>query len=79
LLARSLGSTSLGVADGLARYEAKRKERAEMIVAASRRKAEALLAEDPKVYSEAYAAIRSSSITESMQAQQELLEAGPFG
>ena len=79
LLARSLGSTTLGVADGLARYEAKRKERAEMIVAASRRKAEALLAEDPKVYSEAYAAIRSSSITESMQAQQELLEAGPFG
>ena len=79
LLARSLGSTTLGVADSLARYEAKRKERAEMIVAASRRKAEALLAEDPKVYSEAYAAIRSSSITESMQAQQELLEAGPFG
>jgi FAD-dependent urate hydroxylase len=79
LLVRSLGSTTLGVADGLARYEARRKERAEMIVAASRRKAEALLAEDPNVYNEAYAAIRSSSITESMHAQQELLEEGPFG
>jgi len=79
LLARSLGSTTLGVADGLARYEAKRKERAEMIVAASRRKAEVMHAADPRVYTELYAAVRSSSITETMQAQQELLEAGPFG
>jgi FAD-dependent urate hydroxylase len=79
LLARSLGSTTLGVADSLARYEAKRKERAEMIVAASRRKAEVMHAADPRVYAELYAAIRSSSITETMQAQQELLEAGPFG
>jgi thioredoxin reductase len=79
LLARLLGSTTLGVADGLARYETKRKERVEMIVAASRRKAEAMHAADPRVYTKLYAAIRSSSITETMQAQQELLEAGPFG
>jgi FAD-dependent urate hydroxylase len=79
LLARSLGSTTLGVADGLARYEARRKERAEAIVARSRKKAEALHAADPRVYKEFYAAIRSSSITETMQAQQELLEEGPFG
>ena len=63
----------------MARYEARRKARAEMIVAASRRKAEALLTEDPNVYNGAYVAIRSSSITETMQAQQELLEEGPFG
>jgi FAD-dependent urate hydroxylase len=79
LLARSLGSTTLGVADGLARYEAKRKERAEMIVSQSRRRAQLLHAADPRVYTELYAAIRSSSITETMRAQEELLEAGPFG
>jgi FAD-dependent urate hydroxylase len=79
LLARSLGSTTLGVADGLARYEAKRKERAEMIVARSRKKAETLHAADPHVYNELYAAITSSSVAETMQAQEELLEEGPFG
>ena len=79
LLARSLGSTTLGAADGLARYEAKRKDRAEMIVAQSRKRAEVMHAADPGVYTELYAAIRSSSITETMQAQQELLEEGPFG
>jgi FAD-dependent urate hydroxylase len=78
LLARSLGSTTLGVVDGLARYEAKRKERAEMIVAQSRRRAELMHAADPRVYTELCAAIRSSSTTETMQAQQELLEEGPF-
>jgi len=36
-------------------------------------------AADPRVYTELYAAMRSSSITETMQAQQELLEEGPFG
>jgi len=79
LLARCLGSTSLGVADGLARYEAKRKERAEMIVARSRRKAEALHATEPSLYGPFYAAIRMSSVSETMRAQEELLEAGPFG
>jgi FAD-dependent urate hydroxylase len=79
LLARCLGSTTLGVADGLARYEAKRKERAEMIVAHSRKKVEAVHAADPDVYGELYAAIKSSSVAETMKAQEELLEAGPFG
>ena len=37
LLARCLGSTTLGVEDGLARYQLKRKERAEMIVTRSRK------------------------------------------
>jgi FAD-dependent urate hydroxylase len=79
LFARSLGSTTLGVADGLARYEAKRKERAEMIVARSRKKVEAMHAADPRVYNELYAAIRSSSVAETMDAQEGLLEQGPFG
>src|SRR5262249_8078303 len=79
LLARSLGSTTLGVADGLARYEAKRKERAEMIVARSRQKAETLLAADPDATGELYAAIRASSVAETMRAQAELVGAGPFG
>jgi FAD-dependent urate hydroxylase len=79
LLARCLGSTTLGVADGLTRYEAKRKERAEMIVARSRKKVETMHATDPSVYKETYAAIRSSSVAETMRAQEELLEEGPFG
>jgi FAD-dependent urate hydroxylase len=79
LLARCLGSTTLGVADGLRRYEAKRKERAEMIVARSRRKVEALHAADPSTYGELYASIKASSVAETMRAQEELLEAGPFG
>jgi FAD-dependent urate hydroxylase len=79
LLARSLGSTTLGVADGLTRYEAKRKQRAEMIVARSRKKVETMHAADPDVYKEMYTAIRSSSVVETMRAQEELLEQGPFG
>jgi FAD-dependent urate hydroxylase len=79
LLARCLGSTTLGVADGLARYEAKRKERAEMIVARSRQKVAALHAADPTVYGEFYASIKASSVAETMRAQEELLEEGPFG
>jgi hypothetical protein len=67
------------MADGLARYEAKRKERAELIVARSRQKVAALHAADPAVYQEFYAAISASSVTESMRAQAELLEEGPFG
>jgi FAD-dependent urate hydroxylase len=79
LLARCLGTTTLGVADGLARYEAKRRERAEMIVARSRQKVDALHSADPDTYGELYASIRASSVTETMRAQEELLEAGPFG
>jgi FAD-dependent urate hydroxylase len=79
LLARSLGSTTLGVEDGLARYEAKRKERAEMIVARSRKKAESTCATDPEVHGELYLAIKASSVAETMRAQEELLGAGPFG
>jgi len=79
LLARCLGSTALGVADGLARYEVKRKERAEMIVARSRQKVETLLTTDPGVTGGLYAAIRASSVADTMRAQAELLEAGPFG
>jgi FAD-dependent urate hydroxylase len=79
LLARCLGSTTLGVADGLARYEAKRKERAEMIVARSRQKVAALHAADPTVYEEFYATIKASSVAETMRAQEEMLEEGPFG
>src|SRR6516164_5424769 len=48
-LARCLGTTTLGVADGLARYEAKRRARAEEIVARSRKKVEAMHASDPAV------------------------------
>jgi FAD-dependent urate hydroxylase len=78
-LFRCLGATTLGVADGLARYEAKRRERAEFIVARSRQKVEAMHAADPKVYRELYTAIRASSVAETMRAQAELLEEGPFG
>ena len=79
LLTGCLGSTALGVADGLARYEAKRKERAEMIVARSRRKAETLHAADPDIDGGLYAAIKSSSVAVTLRAQAELLEEGPFG
>jgi FAD-dependent urate hydroxylase len=79
LLARCLGSTTLGVEDGLARYEAKRKERAEMIVTLSRKKAESICATDPEVYGELYTTIKASSVAETMRAQEELLVAGPFG
>jgi FAD-dependent urate hydroxylase len=78
-LARCLGATTLGVADGLARYESKRRERAELIVARSRKKVEAMHASDPGVYQELYAAIKASSVAETMRAQEELLEEGPFG
>ena len=78
-LARCLGATTLGVADGLVRYESKRRERAELIVARSRNKAEAMHAPDPGVYQELYAAIKASSVAETMRAQEELLEEGPFG
>jgi FAD-dependent urate hydroxylase len=78
-LARCLGSTTLGVADGLERYASKRRERAEMIVARSRAKVESMHAADPGVYQGLYAAIRASSVAETMRAQEELLEAGPFG
>jgi FAD-dependent urate hydroxylase len=78
-LARCLGATTLGVADGLERYESKRRERAEMIVARSRKKVEAMHASDPGVYQELYAAIKASSVAETMRAQEELLEEGPFG
>jgi FAD-dependent urate hydroxylase len=78
-LARCLGATTLGVADGLARYESKRRERAELIVARSRQKVEAMHASDPEVYQELYAAIKASSVAETMRAQEELLEEGPFG
>ena len=77
--ARCLGATTLGVADGLARYESKRRERAEMIVARSRKKLEAMHAADPEVYQGLYAAIKASSVAETMRVQEELLEAGPFG
>jgi FAD-dependent urate hydroxylase len=63
-LVRCLGSTTLGVVDGLARYEAKRRERAELIVARSRAKVEAMHASDPGVYQELYAAIKASSVIE---------------
>jgi FAD-dependent urate hydroxylase len=79
LLARCLGSTTLGVEDGLIRYQAKRKERAEMIVTRSRKKLETLLAAEPRAYEELFAAIRASSVAETMRAQEELLEEGPFG
>jgi FAD-dependent urate hydroxylase len=79
LLARCLGSTSLGVADGLARYETKRKKRAEMIVARSRVKLETLHAGNPSVYGNLYATIKASSVADTMRAQEELLEEGPFG
>ena len=46
LLARCLGSTTLGVPDGLARYEVKRRSRAELIVARSREKVEAMHASE---------------------------------
>ena len=78
-LGRCLGATTLGVADGLARYESKRRERAEVIVARSRKKVEAMHASDPGVYQELYAAIKASSVAETMRAQEELLEEGPFG
>jgi FAD-dependent urate hydroxylase len=78
-LARCLGATTLGVADGLARYESKRRERAEWVVAHSRKKLEAMHAADPGVYQELYATIKASSVAETMRAQEELLEAGPFG
>jgi FAD-dependent urate hydroxylase len=78
-LARCLGATTLGVADGLARYESKRRERAEMIVARSRKKVETMHASDPEVYQELYAAIKASSVAETMRDQEELLEEGPFG
>ena len=67
------------MADGLARYESKRRERAELIVARSRKKVEAMHASDPGVYQELYAAIKASSVAETMRAQEELLEEGPFG
>jgi FAD-dependent urate hydroxylase len=79
LLARCLGSTTLGVEDGLARYQLKRKERAEMIVTRSRKKLETLLAAEPEAYKELFATIRASSVAETMRAQEELLEEGPFG
>jgi FAD-dependent urate hydroxylase len=78
-LARCLGATTLGVADGLARYESKRRERAEVIVARSRKKVEAMHTAGPRVYQELYAAIQASSVAETMKAQEELLEGGPFG
>jgi FAD-dependent urate hydroxylase len=78
-LARCLGATTLGVADGLTRYESKRRERAELIVARSRKKVEAMHAADPEVYRELYAAIKASSVAETMKAQEDLLEGGPFG
>jgi FAD-dependent urate hydroxylase len=78
-LARCLGATTLGAADGIARYELKRRERAEMIVARSRKKVEAMHASDPEVYQELYATIKASSVAETMTAQEELLEGGPFG
>ena len=71
--------TTLGVADGLARYESKRRERAEGIVSRSRKKVEATHASDPAVYQELYAVIKTSSVAETMKAQEELLEEGPFG
>jgi FAD-dependent urate hydroxylase len=79
LLARCLGSTTLGVEDGLARYQLKRKERAEMVVTRSRKKLETLLAAEPKAYKELFATIRASSVAETMCAQEEFLEEGPFG
>jgi FAD-dependent urate hydroxylase len=78
-LARCLGATALGVADGLARYEVKRRERAELIVARSRKKVEAMHASDPEVYRELYATIKASSVAETLRAQEDLLEGGPFG
>jgi hypothetical protein len=36
-------------------------------------------ASDPGVYQELYAAIKASSVAETMKAQEELLEEGPFG
>ena len=78
-LARCLGATTLGVADGLARYESKRRERAELIVARSRQKVEAMHASDPEVYQELYATIKASSVGATMRAQEDLLEGGPFG
>jgi FAD-dependent urate hydroxylase len=78
-LGRCLGATTLGVADGLARYESKRRERAELIVARSRKKVEAMHASDPEVYQELYTTIKASSVAETMRAQADLLEGGPFG
>jgi hypothetical protein len=67
------------VADGLARYESKRRERAEVIVARSRKKVEAMHTAGPGAYQELYTAIKASSVAETMKAQEELLEGGPFG
>src|SRR5262249_44148729 len=53
-LARCLGATTLGVADGLTRYESKRRERAEMIVARSRKKVEAMHTAGLAAYQELY-------------------------
>jgi FAD-dependent urate hydroxylase len=78
-LARCLGATTLGVADGLARYESKRRERAESIVERSRAKLEAMHVGGTAIYQELYAAIKASSVAETMRAQEELLEGGPFG
>jgi hypothetical protein len=50
-----------------------------MIVARSRQKVDTLLASGAGVRGELYAAIRASSVAETMRAQAELLEAGPFG
>jgi hypothetical protein len=36
-------------------------------------------ASDPEVYQELYAAIKASSVAETMRTQEELLEEGPFG
>jgi FAD-dependent urate hydroxylase len=78
-LARCLGSTTLGAEDAVRRYESKRRERAELIVSSSRKKAESLHAMEPEVYTAYYAAVAASSVTATMRAQEELLEEGPFG
>jgi FAD-dependent urate hydroxylase len=78
-LARCLGTTTLGVADGLSRYEAKRRERAEAIIARSREKLEALHASDPEIYRALYAAIKEWSVAATLRTQEEFLEEGPFG
>jgi FAD-dependent urate hydroxylase len=76
---RCVTTTTLGVPDALRRYELTRRERAEAIVAQSRRKAESLHSPDPAVLEDTYRAIRETSVSESLAVLEQLLSAGPFG
>ena len=58
--------------------QAKRKQRAELIVTRSRKSVETMRPADSRVYEGACAAIRSSFVAGTTRAQEELLEEGPF-